>query len=62
MNVSVNGNAGGDVSGIKHLQRASAVRIRGALALITLHRPHSAQVERQADELELGLRLLQTPH
>jgi len=26
------------------------------------HRPHSAQIERQADELELGFRLFQTPH
>lgn len=30
----------------------------GALCYSTrLHRPHSAQIERQADELELGFRL-----
>ena len=35
----------------------------GALCFSTrLHRPHSAQIERQADELELGFRLFQTPH
>ncbi|MBG6072179.1 hypothetical protein IWX87_001936 [Polaromonas sp. CG_9.7] len=26
------------------------------------HRPHSAQIERQANELELGFYIFQTPH
>jgi hypothetical protein len=46
----------------KQAQARHMCVFRGVSLSTRLHRPHSAQIERQANEFELGFYLVQAPH